>query len=128
MDDASEGSLKRSREFNYMLTSYKRSYYLDKYGDFQNGDELYLQSQSYRTGLDWHELIGPYILRDMHRKLNAITVSTTDMMQFIYILTLIREGYFTTARTLLADITVESEDLNEIKTWLVNALTEAEEV
>lgn len=82
------------------------------------------------SGLDWNYLIAPYIDRDLHEKLLAVTLK--DMQPLINeitgILTLIRSGYFYTATLILTQLDVSySEKLSEIKVWLLKTLKEADD-
>lgn len=76
------------------------------------------------SGLDWNYVIAEKIDRDLHEKLLAF--NNANLLQFSTILSLIRSGYFWTARTVMADINLSTE-LNEVKTWLISALTEADD-
>lgn len=76
------------------------------------------------AGLDWNYAIAEKIDRDLHEKL--LTFDNSSLIQFSTVLTLVRSGYFWTARTVIADIQLSTE-LEEVKTWLVSALTEADD-
>lgn len=76
------------------------------------------------SGLDWNYVIAEKIDRDLHEKLLAF--DNSSLIQFSTILTLIRSGYFWTARIVMADIALSTE-LEEVKTWLISALTEADD-
>lgn len=82
------------------------------------------------SGLDWNYFIAPYLDRDLHEKLLEVTqqemapIITTVTM----ILSLIRSGYFYTASVVLAQLDVsKSKKLTAIKTWLLQALAEADD-
>lgn len=77
-------------------------------------------------GLDWNYAIAPLIDRDLHEKLLA--VPSSEVLQFIQLLPLIRSGYFGTALEILEGIIPESDTLAELKSWAIDALTEAREV
>lgn len=82
------------------------------------------------TGLDWNYYIAPYLDRDLHEKL--LEVTQADMQPIASVLTsilsLIRSGYFYTAKLQVEQLDVTySEKLVEIKTWLLQALTEADD-
>ena len=81
-------------------------------------------------GLDWNYAIAPYLDRDLHEKL--LTVTQQEMMPIITtvpsILSLIRSGYFYTAKLMVTQLDVSSsKTLTEIKAWLLQALTEADD-
>lgn len=76
------------------------------------------------SGLDWNYAIAQKIDRDLHDKL--LVHDSKVLVQFSPVLSLIRSGYFWTARTVIADIEL-NDKLNEIKTWLATALTEADD-
>jgi len=76
------------------------------------------------SGLDWNYVIAEKIDRDLHEKL--LNFDSTNLIQFSTIITLIRSGYFWTAKIALADIKLNTE-LEAVKTWLVSALTEADD-
>lgn len=76
------------------------------------------------AGLDWNYAIAEKIDRDLHKKL--LEFDNSSLIQFSTALTLVRSGYFWTARTAIADIQLSTE-LEEVKTWLVSALTEADD-
>lgn len=105
-----------------IASNYKNAFF-DKYYDLCN-------TASHVSGLDWNYLIAPYIDRDLHEKLLAVT--QTEMAPIItqvtMILSLIRSGYFYTAKVILAQLDVSSSvTLTEIKAWLLQALTEADD-
>ena len=77
-------------------------------------------------GLDWNYAIAPRIDRDLHEKLLAM--SSSEVLPFIQLLPLIRSGYFGTALEILEGIIPESDTLAELKSWAIDALTEAREV
>ena len=77
-------------------------------------------------GLDWNYAIAPRIDRDLHEKLLA--VSSSEVLPFIQLLPLIRSGYFGTALEILEGIIPETDTLAVLKSWAIDALTEAREV
>lgn len=77
-------------------------------------------------GLAWNYAIAPTIDRDLHARL--LDVQSSDVLQFIQLLPLIRSGYFGTVIEILKGIIPESDTLAELKTWAISALTEAREV
>ena len=105
-----------------IASNYKNAFF-DKYYDLCN-------NASHVSGLDWNYLIAPYIDRDLHEKLLAVTQQEMApiIAQVTMILSLIRSGYFYTAKVILAQLDVSSSaTLTEIKTWLLRALTEADD-
>ena len=105
-----------------MLSSYNRKQ-LKKEGDFSN--ITVWQACNELSGLDWNYFIAPYIDRDLHEKLLPFDSSLWN--NFIPILTLIRSGYFDTARTLIENTEFDSS-LDEIKAWLTTTLRSANDV
>lgn len=83
-----------------------------------------------KHGLDWNYFIAPFIDRDLHEKLLCVTQEEMTPIASVItgILSLIRSGYFYTAKLqiLQADVSY-SNKLAEIKTWLVQVLTEADD-
>lgn len=77
------------------------------------------------TGLDWNYAIAPQIERDLHEKL--LPFNSELLLGFVNILTLISHAYFDTAKTLLLSIDCD-ESLAEVKTWLIGALEEADDM
>lgn len=81
-------------------------------------------------GLDWNYFIAPYLDRDLHEKLLSVTQQEIApiITQVTMILSLIRSGYFYTAKLILTQIDVsDGTQLAEIKTWLLKSLTEADD-
>lgn len=114
-----------------MLSSYNKNKIAANYEDafFAQYYDLY-NAANHISGLDWNYKIAPYLDRDLHEKL--LTVTQTEMAPIItqvtMILSLIRSGYFYTAKVILAQLDVSSSaTLTEIKTWLLQALTEADD-
>lgn len=82
------------------------------------------------AGLDWNYAIAPYIDRDLHEKLLAVTQQEMApiITQVTMILSLIRSGYFYTATVILTQLDVSSSaKLTEIKAWLLKSLLEADD-
>lgn len=114
-----------------MLISYNKAKIAQNYQDFYFSayNELYQYAHT-KQGLDWNYIIAPYLDRDLHEKL--LTVTQQEMMPIITtvpsILSLIRSGYFYTAKLMVAQLDVSSsKTLTEIKAWLLQALTEADD-
>lgn len=114
-----------------MLISYNKEKIAQNYNDafFSKYYNLY-NSANHISGLDWNYLIAPYIDRDLHEKLLAVTLK--DMQPIINeitgILSLIRSGYFYTAALILSQLDVSySATLSEIKVWLLKTLQEADD-
>lgn len=106
-----------------MLTTYNRKEYMD--GSFTTAEELELKAKApTTTGLDWNYLVAPKIDRDLHEKLLAFPSS--EMLPFASILPLIASGYFWTALQII-DQAETTDNLSGVKTWLVQALTEADD-
>lgn len=81
-------------------------------------------------GLDWNYFIAPFIDHDLHEKL--LEVTQEEISQIVSVLTeilsLIRSGYFYTAKLQILQVDVSySSKLTEIKTWLVQVLTDADD-
>ena len=77
------------------------------------------------AGLDWNYAISKRIDRDLHEKL--LPFDSSLLIDFAPVLPLISSGYFHTARGIIEGLTVENEELNEIKEWLLQTLEEADE-
>lgn len=93
--------------------------------EYMKSNDCFKQSLARaNAGLEWNYAIACKIDRDLHEKLLAF--DNNELIQFNVVLTLIRSGYFWTARLVLADIQLSTE-LQDIKTWLVSALTEADD-
>ena len=90
-----------------MLISYNKEKIAQNYNDafFSKYYNLY-NSANHISGLDWNYLIAPYIDRDLHEKLLAVTLK--DMQPIINeitgLLSLIRSGYFYTASLILSQL------------------------
>ena len=98
------------------------TYYSEYYNVYQAAFNL--------NGLDWNYFIAPYLDRDLHEKLLAVTQQEMApiITQVTMILSLIRSGYFYTATVILAQLDVSSSaKLTEIKTWLLTSLHEADD-
>lgn len=93
-------------------------------------DDAVFQATFKKHNLDWNYFIAPYIDRDLHEKLLNVTQEemTPIASAITGILSLIRSGYFYTAKLqiLQADVSYSSK-LTEIKAWLVQVLTEADD-
>lgn len=76
------------------------------------------------TGLDWNYAIARTIDRDLHERL--LNMTSEQMLKFASILPLISSGYFDTAKQLVIAAEVD-ESLTELKQWLIDTLTEADE-
>lgn len=114
-----------------MLISYNRAKIAQNYQDFYFSayNELY-QCAHTKQGLDWNYIIAPYLDRDLHEKLLAVTQQEMApiITQVTMILSLIRSGYFYTASVVLSQLDVsQSQKLTEIKTWLLKSLLEADD-
>ena len=114
-----------------MLISYNKEKIGQNYNTafFAKHYDLY-NAANHISGLDWNYLIAPYLDRDLHEKLLAVTL--TDMQPIITeitgILSLIRSGYFYTASLILSQLDVSySTTLSEIKVWLLKSLKEADD-
>lgn len=114
-----------------MLISYDKNKIAANYEDafFAQYYDLY-NAANHISGLDWNYKVAPYLDRDLHEKL--LTVTQTEMMPIITtvpsILSLIRSGYFYTAKLMVTQLDVSSsKTLTEIKAWLLQALTEADD-
>lgn len=77
------------------------------------------------SGLDWNYAIAQKIDRDLHEKL--LPFDSSLLLDFEPVLPLISSGYFHTARGIINGLTVENEELNEVRKWLIGALEEADE-
>lgn len=114
-----------------MFITYNREKIAHNYNDFYFAkyNELYQYAQT-KTGLDWNYLIAPYLDRDLHEKLLTVTQQEMSpiITQVTMILSLIRSGYFYTAKVILAQLDVSSSaKLTEIKAWLLQSLIEADD-
>ena len=113
-----------------MLTQYNRTKIksgIDNY--FTKHYEIYHASNSI-SGLDWNYFITPYLDRDLHEKLLAVTQADMQPIAAVLtgILSLIRSGYFYTAKLQVAQLDVTySDKMVAIKAWLLQALTEADD-
>ena len=88
-----------------------------------------IQKSRYVNGLAWNYFIANQIDLDLHTKL--LEVSYTEVLAFSNVLnalTLIRSGYFYTARQVINNIDLTGHaKLQEIQTWLLNVLREADD-
>lgn len=113
-----------------MLVTYNRNDIKSGKGNyFANHYDVYQQS-FVLSGLDWNYYIAPYLDRDLHEKLLAVTQEEMQPIASVLtgILSLIRSGYFYTAKLQVAQLDVTySAKLVAIKTWLLQALTEADD-
>lgn len=114
-----------------MFITYNREKIAHNYNDFYFAkyNELYQYAQT-KTGLDWNYYIAPYLDRDLHEKLLEVTQEEMQPIASVLtgILSLIRSGYFYTAKLQVAQLDVTySAKLVAIKTWLLQALTEADD-
>lgn len=114
-----------------MLISYDKNKIAANYEDafFAQYYDLY-NAANHISGLDWNYKVAPYLDRDLHEKLLAVT--QTEMAPIItqvtMILSLIRSGYFYTATVILAQLDVSSSaKLTAIKAWLLKSLLEADD-
>lgn len=76
------------------------------------------------VGLDWNYAIARKIDRDLHERLLDFTPA--QLLKFASILPLISSGYFDTARQLVEKTEVDT-DLAEVKQWLIDTLSDADE-
>lgn len=74
----------------------------------------------------WCYFIYLRVDRDLHEKL--LKIDSSEVLPFIQLLPLISSGYFGTALEILEGIIPESDTLAELKSWAIDALTEAMEV
>lgn len=114
-----------------MLISYNKEKIGQNYNDafFAKYYELY-NSANHISGLDWNYLIAPYLDRDLHEKLLAVTFNEMQPIvnEITGILSLIRSGYFYTASLIVSQLDVSySKTLSEIKVWLLKSLKEADD-
>lgn len=77
------------------------------------------------SGLDWNYAIAKRIDRDLHERL--LPFDSSLLLDFAPVLPLISSGYFHTARGIIDGLTVENEELEEVRKWLIDALEEADE-
>ena len=77
------------------------------------------------SGLDWNYAIAKRIDRDLHERL--LPFDSSLLLDFAPVLPLISSGYFHTARGIIDGLTVENEELEEVRKWLIDALVEADE-
>ena len=77
------------------------------------------------AGLDWNYAISKRIDRDLHERL--LPFDSSLLLDFAPVLPLISSGYFHTARGIIDGLTVENEELDEVRKWLIDALEEADE-
>lgn len=77
------------------------------------------------SGLDWNYAIAKRIDRDLHERL--LPFDSSLLLDFAPVLPLISSGYFHTARGIIDGLTVENEELDEVRKWLIDALEEADE-
>lgn len=77
------------------------------------------------SGLDWNYAIAKRIDRDLHDRL--LPFDSSLLIDFATVLPLISSGYFHTARGIIEGLTVENEELNEVREWLLQALQDADE-
>jgi hypothetical protein len=113
-----------------MFLSYNKQDICDGKAGFTTENLELWNGAHHLSGLDWNYLIAPYLDRDLHEKL--LEVTQTDVQPIAAVLTgilsLIRSGYFYTAKLQVAQLDVTySEKLVAIKTWLLQALTEADD-
>jgi len=76
-------------------------------------------------GLDWNYAIAGKLDRDLHEKL--LPFDSSLLVNFIQILPLISSGYFDTAKKMVAETELDPS-LDEVKAWLLNALSEADDI
>lgn len=96
----------------------------NRYEYMESNDCLKQSLARANAGLNWNYCIAAKIDRDLHEKL--LKFDNTELIQFVTILPLIRSGYFWTAICFVNSLQL-STDLTEVKTWLVSALTEADD-
>ena len=77
------------------------------------------------SGLDWNYAIAKRIDRDLHERI--LPFDSSLLLDFAPVLPLISSGYFHTARGIIDGLTVENEELDEVRKWLIDALEEADE-
>lgn len=97
---------------------YKRSEYLES---TDCGKQSLARNND---GLDWNYAIARNIDRDLHEKLLAFDASI--LTGFVSVIPLISSGYFATAKIIISSATID-ETLEDTRTWIVSALTEADE-
>lgn len=113
-----------------MIESYNKTIISEGKAGFTLGIPDLWNAAHTLSGLDWNYKVAPYIDRDLHERL--LKVTQQEMLPIIdkvpSILSLIRSGYFYTASVALQslDLTYSSR-LSEIKTWLLNTLSEADD-
>ena len=73
----------------------------------------------------WCYFIYLRIDRDLHERL--LPFDSSLLLDFAPVLPLISSGYFHTARGIIDGLTVENEELDEVRKWLIGALEEADE-
>ena len=113
-----------------MLTQYNRNKIKADVDNYCVAHYEIFQTANVISGLDWNYYIAPYLDRDLHEKLLAVTQEEMQPIASVLtgILSLIRSGYFYTAKLQVAQLDVTySAKLVAIKTWLLQALTEADD-
>lgn len=102
---------------------YSRDYYLTS--AIKTDRELQVEPVAHRlSGVAWNRFIGQYIVDDLHERL--LDTPADQLLPMLNILTLISCGWLYTAAQLAQSQSV-SGTVAEIRDWLVNALTEADD-
>ena len=103
-----------------MLSTYNRK----KLRVLTTSDELHAYYNSHeKTGLEWNMYIGRLIITDLIKQLSDY--DGVDFQAYMTVLPYIEYGLFQSAIKVIEAIDIP--ELAEVKTWLVNALTEGED-
>lgn len=105
-----------------MLGHYNREYFVEHIAESTPSKILYLSGGA--VGLDWNYYIARHLDRDLHEKL--LSFDSALVLPLVNVLPLISSGYFYTAKQIVENAEIDPA-LEDVRQWLVQALTEADD-
>lgn len=108
-----------------MLNTYSKSYYKQSNKSFSVEECKIVPNAFKLSSLDWNQYIGKFIINDLITKLSAY--DGTDFDSCITSVLYIQLGLFQSAIAKISEEDTGASIINDIKTWLISALKEADD-
>lgn len=89
-----------------------------------NGQKAY--AAQCLDSIEWNKKVGGDIANELHKKL--LPYYSEFVMPYLNILPLLESGYLGTVKEIASTLKPEIESLKDIQLWLIDAVTEADEL